>query len=259
MKLGNEIVQSETKALENQQSKSKSPPISRIKSPSRAIIPNQNLNQQQSQPTQEPQNIKENRVSSSPTARKLFGIVPARIKSPTKQQAVQSQQSSQQQSQQPVNVIVNTEKKIPGFIPTSFGKKQANKVFGHPNPNINQTSNTNTSPNTNSNTNINLGANLTPNANVNTQQPKKIIRTIIMKSNFGYGMDITSTLSGQTKISKLKDLPNGKPSPAIVATPGLKVNDVIISVNNHKNLKFNEIVKTISNSIDSIELIVERE
>ena len=87
----------------------------------------------------------------------------------------------------------------------------------------------------------------------------KQFKCIIIKSEFGCGIDIAKAKNDYTRILKFNKSPNGDPSPASFSSPSLQLGDIIFGVGDKIDIGFEEIVKLISECERRVELMIERE
>jgi hypothetical protein len=87
---------------------------------------------------------------------------------------------------------------------------------------------------------------------------KRLLKTIIIKSVHGIGLDITKTNDGGVLIQRLKEMPDGSPNPASICKPPVEVGDIIVGVNGREMRQFVDIVKAIRLCADQVELMLER-
>ena len=109
-----------------------------------------------------------------------------------------------------------------------------------------------TSVTTNTHTNT---TNTTTNNNTNKKQ---LIKTIIIKTDHGIGLDIYKTNDNGVIIQKLKDMPEGVINPASQCNPAVLPGDIIVGVNGKSMKLFNEIVKAIRSCTGQVEIWLER-
>jgi len=87
---------------------------------------------------------------------------------------------------------------------------------------------------------------------------KKIIKTVILKSEYGIGLDLVKTPDGGVAVQRLKDMPDGSPNPASICNPPVLVGDIIVGVNDQRFTQFADVVKAIRGCNLRVGLMLER-
>ena len=87
---------------------------------------------------------------------------------------------------------------------------------------------------------------------------KVSLRTTIVKTEHGIGLDLVKTISGGVAVQKLKDMPDGSPNPAMMCNPPVLVGDLIVGVNDTACTQFLDVVKAIRSSPAKVCLWLER-
>lgn len=82
---------------------------------------------------------------------------------------------------------------------------------------------------------------------------------MIIKSEFGIGLDLVKTNSGGVRVKSLKEMPNGLPNPASQCNPSVLAGDIIVGINGMSMKEFSEVVKAIRNSVERVEVWLERD
>jgi len=86
----------------------------------------------------------------------------------------------------------------------------------------------------------------------------KIIRTSVIKGEYGIGLDLGKDSNGGIVIHRLKDMP-GVVNPASLCNPQIVPGDKIIEVNGEKCYSFPECVQQLRSAVGKITLTLERE
>lgn len=91
-----------------------------------------------------------------------------------------------------------------------------------------------------------------------TDKSKKIVKTVILKSEYGIGLDLVKTTDGGVAVQRLKEMPDGSPNPASVCNPPVLIGDVIVGVNDQRCTQFVDVVKGIRGCNVRVSLWLER-